>query len=513
MGDLGTDFAISAIMGDPSMMINLQQARAEKQRYLAATGLENPSLIQSSPEVAAAVESLFGEGSAQSIFAQSQPQQVYMRQAIGMGLDIEPPGTIRADGTTVPGLIEQFNQHAWKNNTGFRIGPDGLQLNRAAPSHEEITSSLSFSAWATLAEGYEKSGMEQSQAFVAAAQQVMVPLSKAGVIVDPAIRKLAFAKTQADIDAYATEVKARATKGVDVAFEQSLGQLGARGKEIGKVEGQAAAAGMTVEIQKPDGTVIKIPMTQAGKFFEGTSRLAEAITDQGGAVALGRNPSKAQQTTVAMMGMDIVMDASGELHGLPIGHLYGGPTLTGGELIVGPEARARLDEVIDILDQVDTIDNLYLAFPSEKEHGRAKARALAKGKSFVRGLVDSPELLTARSRTRQFGFQMARIIGSNSQLSDAERRDASALLEPLREGTGTAEMVREALGVTRATVMRKLERIRYPGVKPAAGGLPAQQPAAVSAGQPAQQPAAPAGKPKPIVLKIGGRTINAEEVQ
>jgi hypothetical protein len=461
MGDLGTDFAISAIMGDPSMMINLQQARAEKQRYLAATGLENPSLIQSSPEVAAAVESLFGEGSAQSIFAQSQPQQVYMRQAIGMGLDIEPPGTIRADGTTVPGLIEQFNQHAWKNNTGFRIGPDGLQLNRAAPSHEEITSSLSFSAWATLAEGYEKSGMEQSQAFVAAAQQVMVPLSKAGVIVDPAIRKLAFAKTQADIDAYATEVKARATKGVDVAFEQSLGQLGARGKEIGKVEGQAAAAGMTVEIQKPDGTVIKIPMTQAGKFFEGTSRLAEAITDQGGAVALGRNPSKAQQTTVAMMGMDIVMDASGELHGLPIGHLYGGPTLTGGELIVGPEARARLDEVIDILDQVD----------------------------------------------------MARIIGSNSQLSDAERRDASALLEPLREGTGTAEMVREALGVTRATVMRKLERIRYPGVKPAAGGLPAQQPAAVSAGQPAQQPAAPADKPKPIVLKIGGRTINAEEVQ
>jgi hypothetical protein len=515
MGDLGVDIAIASALGNPALVINLQQNRAEQRKFMAAQALENPSILATSPEAAQAIESIFGEGSAEAILRGSQPGEQYRRQAIGLGLNIVPPGTLDASGKPAPGLIEQINKQVFERQLGFRIGPDGLQLSRSAPSHEEISSALSYSVWATITQAYQDAGMNQIEADTTAARQLLGELSGVGIVVPPELRELAMANTTADVDAKRQAVIRAATKNVDLAFAGPLAGATAAARAVGEVRGTAAAGAMEMKLTRDDGTVVTIPLPQAAEFFERTSTLAAAIAGVPGAVDMGTAPNKALLSSMAMKGMDIIEDAAGHQIGLPIGHSFGGATVTAGELVAGPEAMKMLDEVLLLLDDVAAVPNLLDAFPSEKEWGLKKARTLGFLKSYVRSFTDSTELLYARGQLRQLGFRMARLLGSNSQLSDAERAAAESIYSTLREGTGTREQVQFMLRRSRELAMRGKETTARPGQAGRPTRPDTQTP---RAGQPGPTPTtAPPEVPQPagsVLLTLpDGSTIVAEQVQ
>jgi hypothetical protein len=464
-GDLATDYFIASLLGNPALTINLQQQRTERRQWLAGKGIEDPSIIASSPDVAQAIEELFGEGYAQKMFDLAKPGEGIRRQAIKLGMSIVPPGTMMADGTMAPDVVEQLNAEAYRLKMDFRIGADGLQLSKEAPNPEQVADALGFSSWAALTSNIQQANPEVPpwRADKMAARALVGPLGNLGVALPPELRDMAFADTDAQIAAASAQLTRRAAKSVDLAFGGVIAAADAAGAVWGKAQGDIRIGAETIRITQPDGTMIDIPVAQGGEYFKRTSTLAMAISGVPGAIDLGPSPSKQTMGQIALQGMDVIIDFSGRKIALPIGHKFGGNTISAGEVVAGPQAVAALDEALLVIDDVQRVPNILKAFPSEAKWGRETARGVAWIKSWLRGFTDSPELLLARGQLRQMGFRMARLLGSNSQLSDPERAAAAATYTPLMEGTATYEQVKHAFKRLKEIALRGRENVQRPG--------------------------------------------------
>lgn len=318
---------------------------------------------------------------------------------------------------------------AQQKGFGVSIGPSGISVKQSAPTASEAGERAALQAWDATATELRNSGLDPDKADTLGARLTISAMARTGQIAPSWLRDLGLADTEASIAA----ARERAVKGagaqVDRENAAAIASERARGEVGGKAAGEAAIPFQTMKVTRPDGTTIDIPLTQAGAY---------AATGEPTAVSLGKNPSKTQMEVAAQKGSDLIIGQSGEMIMVPIGTSPGG--VQAGAVLQGQEALAALDEVRRTIADIDSPDFLKL-FPSEKQVGRATARSTGYAKSWIRNLTDPAEALVKRGELRQTGFRLARLSGSNSQLSDAERENAQKTIQPIIDGTATQEQI------------------------------------------------------------------------
>lgn len=147
-------------------------------------------------------------------------------------------------------------------------------------------------------------------------------------------------------------------------------------------------------------------------------------------------------------------------------------------VVVTPPPGAPQPETLEALskkmDRFERDPEFLAAFPSEAELGQTSARVVGRLQGSFRQYTDSAKVIRMRGEVKQLGFQMARLLGSNSQLSDSERTNALAFWTPIAEGTGTREQLLEAIAGTRELqeALQGGKRLR----KMDDEGLPTQEP-------------------------------------
>lgn len=370
-------------------------------------------------------------------------------------------------------------------------------------------------------------GLGEVDANETAAREIVGSSERAGMLIPKWAREVSDARGKLARDRATKEMQ----KQLDLAYAPRIAEAGAEAGAIGKARGQAEAAlqGQTVVrlpsgqimpindpnepiyIQQGDqtlgpfdpktlGNVSTVPLSQVPGLAEQSSAgtVTAAATGVQGAIDLGKNPSKAQiaQVALAEPGYDLILSPSGTLVAVPLGANLPG-SVSPGAIAQGPEAIKQLDALSAQMDRFATDKTFAKAFPSEAELGRVGGRTVGWLQSWVRGVTDPAPVLQKRGEIRRFGFNMARILGSNSQLSDRERMDAlTATWERVANGTATREMLREAIKGTRE-LMSDLDARRKGKTPPPRGALGGNAPTTPTGSYAGATTPAPAGTPAP----------------
>lgn len=341
----------------------------------------------------------------------------------------QPQPTQTEVGQAALGALPEIAQ---QKGFGVEIGPQGIKVRQTPPSRSEAGEMAALQGFETTRAQLADSGLEPDKVDVLSARLTVSALAKSGMIPPAWMREMAMASTEDALAAAREKAVKTAGAQVEQTFAAGTAAEKARGQVTGKAAGEAATAFQTMTVTRPDGTKVDIPLSQASAF---------AATGEPTAVSLGKSPSKEQMEAAAQRGADLVIGGSGEMIMVPIGTSPSG--VPAAAILQGQEALSALDEVRRVIADIDKPEFLSL-FPSEKEVGRATARSAGYAKSWIRNLTDPASALAKRGELRQTGFRLARLSGSNSQLSDAERENAERVIKPVIEGTATQEQVIEA---------------------------------------------------------------------
>jgi len=377
-----------------------------------------------------------------------------MAQLNPMGAPVTPAMQQQARTAAGGAALRALPGAAGAAGMGVAISPkSGITLRTAPPSRRDADEATVMQRFQSLRDNF---GMDD----VMAAKTAMQSAATAGLLVPEAVRKMAFAQTDNELNAARTGLAEHAKLQEQLKSAGAIAAEKASGTAMGAAAGAANVAFQTMRVKRPNGEEIEIPLQQAGAF---------AATGAPQAVSLGKNPSKSQLSLAARQGVDFLTGPDGAIISVPVGVSPG--SVSAAEVEQGPEAITAISEVQKTLDDISKSKEFAKAWPSEKG-GRVKARGLGYAQSFARRFTDSPQVLTLRGRVRQLGFRMARLLGSNSQLSDTERENAQAVWQPVIDGTATLEQVQEAYRQT-TEQMARLNRRRIetqpPGVKPGPG--------------------------------------------
>jgi hypothetical protein len=423
---------------NPEALTGMRKANAALRQRLVSEAMDHPELLEVSPAAVDAFERSMGAGSAQE----------YLERKSDIGKLQRNVELVRALGPLAAEGI------------GVSAGPRGLTLTKKGTTPEQAGELWAMTAFDIItdqglpAELARNMGMEsiagQPQDDFTAGRAVMKLGTLRNMLVPTWIRELALADTLAEKEA-AVEAAKFYKKNQLLRMPQVQEALTAESaaKARGKVEGEAAARAeqpfRTLPVQRPDsfeGDVVQVPFDQAEAF---------AVTGTLDSVDLGKNPSKSQMAAAVRQGRDLVFGPKGNLISVPIGSAWGGGgAVPASQVAMGADAIPALRDVENLLDDMAASKEFQNAFPSEAKFGQEVARGAGFAQSYVRRLTDSPNVLNLRSRTRQLGFRMARLLGSNSQLSDAERENAQAVWQPIIDGTATQEQLQEAMKSTRS---------------------------------------------------------------
>lgn len=400
---------------------------------------------------------------------------------------VQPAPSQTQLGQAALGALPELAQ---QKGFGVSIGPSGISVKQSPPTRSEAGEQAGLQAWDTARTELLNAGLPPEKADTLGARLTLSAMARSGQIPPSWMRDMALAETQDSLAA----ARERAVKDAGAQVERenaaSIASEKARGQVTGKAAGEAAIPFQTMSITKPDGTKIDIPLTQAGAY---------AATGEPTAVTLGRNPSKTQLEAAAQTGADLFTGPNGDLIQVPIGHAPTLDKVPASNLIMGSEAIKMLAQVKGVVDGLTDPKFLKL-FPSEAKDGRERARAAGYAQSWVRGLSDPADALAKRGELRQLGFRLARLFGSNSQLSDAERENAQKVLQPVIDGTATQEQIIEA--------QKSLNRfIAAATSRPGAPASAAPAPAAPAAPKPA------AAAPKEQGTSLGDKQNNPGHVK
>lgn len=142
---------------------------------MAQTGVQNPMLLES-PNVASAVDSLYGAGTSQRILDAGNPEKKALAIGKQAGVKFLVPGTQLPDGSSAPGYSEQLRAAA-AGNFGLKYDSKGnIAVTTPTPSYQDVGARR---VWATFqaftAAGDDDITAARKSMEAAAAQGVPVP--------------------------------------------------------------------------------------------------------------------------------------------------------------------------------------------------------------------------------------------------------------------------------------------------------------------------------------------------
>lgn len=422
-----------AALQNPQIFAQMRSEASAAKRQTAFAAIQNPQLLELSPTFAAAVNATTGNpGTAQALIERNDPGAHNELIAIASGVDVVPEGTPMPDGTPAPHPNQQLTMGLRRQGIGVKIDKDGRIIpNIPSASLSERSSAAGFASWDEKRTQLVQQGVHPVQADKLAAQAAITEMRGAGYIPPTQLLELALADTNTSIEAS----RRRLVKHNEMIEEQNFARGIAAERAAGGVVGEATAKAqlpfMHVNVTQPDGSQTRVPLSQAG---------AVAATGEIGAVSLGTNPSKTQKDLAASQGKDLLFGPGGEIIAVPPGVGLGMPVTPAAAVVKGPEASTALDNVRKT--SLDVLSGAFLGVhPSERLYGREAARGTGFLQSYIRGFTDPADVATTRGNVRQLGFQMARLLGSNSQLSDSERANAQAVWQPVIDGVASQEQI------------------------------------------------------------------------
>jgi len=368
--------------------------------------------------------------------------------ATASGVDVVPEGTPMPDGSLAPPPVQQLTTGLRRQGIGVKIDKDGRVIpNIPSASLSERSSAAGFASWDEKRTQLVQQGVNPTQADKLAAQATITEMRNAGYIPPNQLLELALADTNTSIEVS----RRRLVKHNEMLEEQNFARGIAAERAAGGVLGEATAKAqlpfMHVNVTQPDGSKVQVPLSQAG---------AVAATGNLQSVSLGTSPSKTQLNLAASQGNDLLFGPGGEVIAVPPGLSLGIPAAA---VVKGPEALAKMDNVRSTVLEVMG-PNFLNVHPSERVYGRETARGVGFLQSYIRTFNDPSEVGTTRGKVRQLGFNMAIALGSNSQLSDNERKNAAALWNETAEGTASMEQVVAAATGTLAYINLNDARVR-----------------------------------------------------
>lgn len=432
-GELVMDHLKAGVIGaiSPEWLDQIRQTNRQSRENLARIAIQNPVLLEISPTARDAFEAMTG-ASADTFLSDGDVSTYNKNSAIAMGANLYVPGDTMPNGQVAPPVLRQMAQAAQARGMGFKIDEKGrFVLDVPAMSKTERDTSVSWARFDELRGKYRAAGLPDTSSDKMAARQTISDLSKLGIVPPKELLDLDMAETKTDIDTHRARLIKRVELDETARSQRQISSERATGEQLGKKTGEALASFETVTVTGADGNPVNVPLDLASAF---------ASTGVPGAISLGTTPSPAQQTQAAMEGKDLVLGRNGELIAIPIGSLPG--AIPAAQMIKGPEAFKQVDDINSFIAMVRDPEVLA-AFPSEAKFGVANARAAGFAQSYLRQFTDSAKVSAVRGRARMMGFTLARLLGSNSQLSDSERESAQALIQPLIAGTGTQEQIIE----------------------------------------------------------------------
>lgn len=414
---------------NPALFLQQRNARVEAQRDIARAALQNPTLLEVSPTVVGAFEAIHGLGTAQAFLERSHPGVINANTAVAFSIPVIPEGQIDANGQVALSPLAQITAGLRRQHIGFTIEDNGIiRPTVPAASFQERSQAAGFAAWDEARTQFINAGFAPAVANVLAAEQAVRELTAQNMIPDDRLLDMITADTDATQAAAKARMIKRGQLSEEVAVAGALASERARGSALGNAIGSATIPFMTINVPQVDGTTTQVPVANA---------TAIAATGVPSAVSLGTNPSKTQLDLAAVDEGRLLTAPGGEVIVVPHGVGMGAPASA---VLQGAEGLQALNELATTAKDVLTPEFL-LAHPSEREFGRGAARTSGFIQSFMRQFTDPASVAVTRGRIAQIGFRKALLLGSNSQLSDAERANAQKPWQPVIDGTASREQI------------------------------------------------------------------------
>lgn len=437
IGELVLDHLRAGLIGaiSPEWLDQIRQSNRSAREKLAVAALQNPILLELSPTARGAFEAMTG-ANADDFLKDNDPSAHNKTVALAVGANLYVPGDKLPNGETAPPVERQLAMAIQARGLGFRLDDKGrFILDLPAQSKTERDTSASWARFDETRGQLEAADMPSTVANKLAARTTISELARIGMAPPKELVDLDLADTKTDIDVARARLMKKVELQEQAMAQRQISQEQATGSTLGKAFGAALAPFESITVTQ-GGQTTNVPLTQASAF---------AATGSLDAVSLGTAPTPTQMSQAALAGKDLIMGPSGEMIAVPIGIAPGG--VPAGAVLTGPDAFKVVDEVKQFVAKLRNPEMLKM-FPSEAQYGTTGARAAGFAQQYIRAFTDTPQLLTLRGEARQLGFRLARLLGSNSQLSDAERESAQAIIAPLINGTATQEQVVEAANAT-----------------------------------------------------------------
>lgn len=211
--------ALIGLFGGQEGLDRVRAANAQKQQFLATSGIQHPMILAQSPEVAQAVDSALGPGASQALLNEYDPNFQARAMAKVHGIQLVAPGSVLPDGTTAPSEIEQFNNAVTQKGAGLTYTSKGeMRVTQQPRSRESQDALVTFGLWDAVRSNLQSQGMNENQANVQAAKRAMQIAAQRGITVPDSISKLALASTDTAIAAARAGAEADARNASELRF-------------------------------------------------------------------------------------------------------------------------------------------------------------------------------------------------------------------------------------------------------------------------------------------------------
>jgi hypothetical protein len=434
------DAALGAALGTRGASVVLAQ-RAAQQRQLANLGLQNPALLRTSPNIAAAVDAVAGQGTAQSILDATNPNVQARAFAQLYGIPTRP-------GSELSDLTAGMQQHGW----GVTVTSKGeLRFSSAARPTAQLDEIRALGDYNAVMARLQQQGMSEAAAAQAAAKAVQANAPQAGYTVPQWMTNIANATTERQIQANLAYAKTAASEQARLRFAAPIAAAHETGRRAAMLETPISDNELRAKIV----------------------RQAERL----GGVVFGKDLKDNDIITARSQGFGFVQDTSGIYVGVPMDTLTKANVnfLTPEELMTQRLAnRIALKQTtqtenaqavlaaLDLVDETHALDLLVPASPqgeslASQVFGAAitELKGQTVGRLRLEAARRSPdprvrEAAIALKNLASLANSVVKATGDSGNISEADRQIAYARISRLVDGTASKPEAATVLQQTRA---------------------------------------------------------------